>query len=71
MLNMKLLATTAAIVLTGALGGCATPGAGDQPGPYAGRHNHLRDAKQGPGLSVSLVTGMPAPKLLHDHREWK
>lgn len=71
MLNIKLLATAAAIALTGALGGCATPGAADQPGPYAGRHNHLRDAKQGAAVPVSPESGAPAAKLLHDHREWK
>lgn len=71
MLNAKLLATAAAIVLTGTLGGCATPGTAGPLGPYAGRHDHVRDAKQGPALSVSPESRAPAPKLLHDHREWK
>jgi hypothetical protein len=49
MLTTKLIAAAAAAVFVAALGGCATPGAaaGDTS-PYAGRHDHSRDAKQGP-----------------------
>ena len=34
-----------------ALGGCASAGSGAS-GPYAGPHNHMRDAKQGPAPSA-------------------
>jgi hypothetical protein len=34
-----------------ALGGCASAGGG-ATGPYAGPHNHIRDAKQGPPPST-------------------
>ena len=34
-----------------ALGGCASAGGGAS-GPYAGPHNHMRDAKQGPALTA-------------------
>lgn len=70
MSNARLVATAAAIVLTGALGACATPGAYNQPGPYAGKYNHQRDAKQG-YASSAVPSQAPAPRLLHDHREMK
>lgn len=61
------------MILAGALalGGCATAVGGDQTGPYAGRHDHMRDAKQGPALSPVQPAAAPAPKVLHDHREMK
>jgi uncharacterized protein YceK len=34
-----------------ALGGCASAGSGAS-GPYAGPHNHMRDAKQGTAPSA-------------------
>jgi hypothetical protein len=63
----KLLAAAAAALMIGGLSGCATPG--DQAG-VAARHQHLRDAKQGPAAST-IATAEQAPKLLHDHREMK
>ena len=63
----KLVAAAAAALLVGGLSGCATPG--DQTS-VAARHQHLRDAKQGPAASVA-VTEQVARKPLHDHREMK
>lgn len=51
MTKAKLIASAAALALVGALSGCATPGS-DQSGPYAGAHNHVRDAKQGSAPSA-------------------
>lgn len=51
MLKTKLTAAAAALALVGALGGCASAGGGSTS-PYAGPHNHQRDAKQGPGPST-------------------
>ena len=47
MLKTKLVASAAALALAAVLGACATP-SGDGASPYAGRHDHQRDAKQGP-----------------------
>lgn len=52
MLKAKLIAAAAAMAMGAALGGCATAGAGDTA-PYAGRHNHQRDAKQGAAAPVT------------------
>jgi hypothetical protein len=51
MTKTKLIAFTAAIALVGALSGCATDGGGNTA-PYAGPHNHMRDAKQGAAPSA-------------------
>jgi hypothetical protein len=67
MVKTKILAAAAAVLVIGALGGCASTG---EPAGIAGRHQHLRDAKQGPAASA-LATAEQAPKLLHDHREMK
>ncbi len=65
---LKALLTTSAFALLAGLAGCATTG--DQPGPYAGPHNHARDAKQGYAAPVA-VADQPSRKPLHDHREMK
>jgi hypothetical protein len=50
----KLIAAAAAIALFGTLGGCATLEAGSGgTSPYAGRHDHNRDAKQGAAPSYT------------------
>lgn len=46
-----------------ALGGCATAGGGAS-GPYAGPHNHVRDAKQGPAPSAVLPQAPSTRKSL-------
>lgn len=54
MLTTKLIAAAAAAVFVGMLAGCATPGAGaGDTSPYAGRHDHNRDAKQGAASSYT------------------
>lgn len=59
MLRAKLIAASAAVALVGALSGCTTLDAGaGGTSPYAGRHDHQRDAKQG---SVGSVTAPSAP----------
>jgi hypothetical protein len=65
MFNSTWLYRAVAVVALGAVGACASPS-----DPYANRHQHLRDAKQGPAMA-SIQTAVPAPKLLHDHREMK
>ena len=55
MLNTRLIASAAALAFAAALGGCATP-SGDAANPYAGRHDHQRDAKQGGAPSTSHPT---------------
>ena len=65
MSTSKWLYRAAAVAAIGVLGACALPGA-----PSAERHQHLRDAKQGPVLSYAPVQAT-APALLHDHREMK
>ena len=57
MLKDKLVAAAVALALIGALGGCASAGSGSAT-PYAGRHDHQRDAKQGPAPSA---TAAPSP----------
>jgi hypothetical protein len=42
-----------------ALGGCASAGGGAS-GPYAGPHNHIRDAKQGPALDRAADSALHA-----------
>ena len=51
MWNRKLLLLVGPFVLAGMLGGCASAGGGGS-GPYAGLHNHQRDAKQGAAPSA-------------------
>jgi hypothetical protein len=63
----KLLVAAAAILMIGGLSGCAST---EQSG-IAARHQHLRDAKQGPAASTLARAEEAAPKLLHDHREMK
>lgn len=54
MLKAKLIAAAAAIALVGTLGGCASTDAGaGSTSPYAGRHDHNRDAKQGAASSYT------------------
>ena len=51
---LKLIAAAAAIAVLGALSGCATrEAATGAASPYAGRHNHNRDAKQGAAPSYA------------------
>lgn len=52
MRKAKFISSVAAIALVGALGGCASAGGGASS-PYAGPHNHARDAKQGPAPSAA------------------
>ena len=52
MLRTRLIASAAVLSVAAALGGCATPTAGSA-NPYAGRHDHQRDAKQGTAPSTS------------------
>jgi hypothetical protein len=42
-----------------ALGGCASAGGGAS-GPYAGPHDHMRDAKQGPALDRAADSALHA-----------
>jgi tellurite resistance protein len=65
MLASKWVVRLAAVVAVGALSACASPA-----GPSAERHQHLKDAKQGPALSYA-PTQAAAPVLFHDHREMK
>ena len=58
MMKAKLIASAVALALIGALVGCASAGSGSTT-PYAGPHNHQRDAKQGPAPSET-VTPPPA-----------
>ena len=60
--NIVLYGATA--IAIAALTGCAT---NSTP---VDRHQHLRDAKQGPGYAAP-VGNTTTPKPLHDHREWK
>ena len=57
MLKTRLFAAAVALALIGALGGCASAGSGSTS-PYAGRHDHQRDAKQGPAPSTTVA---PSP----------
>lgn len=60
MLKAKLVAAAAAVALVGTLGGCATPNAGSgNTGPYAGKHDHNRDAKQGVAGSYTVPSTPP------------
>lgn len=68
MAKAKLMAAAVAAVLIGGLSGCATPG---EPAGVAARHQHLRDAKQGPAASAVASAEQAARKPLHDHREMK
>ena len=64
MLSKKLVAAAAAVVLAAAASGCASSGPAE-------RHQHLRDAKQGPAVpQAGAETRLPR-KPLHDHREMK
>jgi len=47
-----------------ALGGCASAGGGASAAPYAGPHNHLRDAKQGPAPSTAQPAAPSTRKSL-------
>lgn len=51
MRKARFIASIGAIALAASLGGCASAGAGGT-GPYAGRHDHMRDAKQGAAPSA-------------------
>ena len=54
MLKAKLIAAAAAVALVGTLNGCASTDAGaGNTSPYAGRHDHSRDAKQGAAPSYT------------------
>jgi len=44
-----------------ALGGCASAGGGSSA-PYAGPHNHTRDAKQGPAPSSTALPAAPSTR---------
>lgn len=65
---MKLVVAGSAVVMIAGLAGCASTG---EAPSLAARHQHLRDAKQGPAASALASSDQPAPKLLHDHREMK
>ena len=49
MTKARLIASIGAIAFAASLGGCASAGG---TGPYAGRHDHTRDAKQGAAPSA-------------------
>lgn len=59
MLKAKLVASLVGLALVGALGGCASAGSGSST-PYAGRHDHQRDAKQG-AVPTAPVATSPVP----------
>ena len=61
MLKVKLIASATAIALVAGLGGCASAGSGASSSPYAGPHNHQRDAKQGTAGSP-VQPGAPATR---------
>lgn len=61
MSNTKLIASVVALAVVGALGGCASAGSGSTS-PYAGRHDHQRDAKQGPAPSATTVPSAPSSR---------
>lgn len=61
MLKGKIVASAVALALVGALGGCASAGGGSTT-PYAGRHDHQRDAKQGPAPSATAVPSAPTTR---------
>jgi hypothetical protein len=63
MLKAKLLAAIAAAAFVVTMGGCATAGGGST-GPYAGRHDHNRDAKQGPAPSTAVPAAPATRKSL-------
>jgi hypothetical protein len=65
LMKTKVLAAIAAVFAFGVLGACATTGTETAATGAAARHEHMRDAKQGPASSYS---GAPAAKPLHDHR---
>ena len=64
MLTKNIVLYTATAIAIAALTGCATT---TTP---VDRHQHQRDAKQGATMPEAAA-GATAPKLLHDHREWK
>lgn len=66
-------AVAALIVLaTGTVTACATTDSSQAAGGgIDARHQHLRDAKQGPAASSDSPIGQPGTKPLHDHREMK
>ena len=66
---MKAKLIGSVVVLTLALGGCATTGSDAASAGATVPHNHMRDAKQ--GYAASPVAAVPAPKPLHNHREFK
>jgi len=66
MLSIKLFDSAAILMLATTLSGCATPSSNDP----AQRHQHMRDAKQGPTMPYS-PPGEEVRKPLHDHREMK
>lgn len=61
MLKTRLIASAGAIALVAALGGCASAGGGSTS-PYAGRHDHQRDAKQGAGPSATAAPSAPSTR---------
>ena len=68
----KTVAAALVALAAGTLTACATTDSSQSAGgTIDARHQHLRDAKQGPAASSASVTGQPVAKLLHDHREMK
>jgi hypothetical protein len=72
---MRFLKWLALAVAVAALSACATPSdsgsasAGSSAYPANTPHSHMRDNKQ--GYAAQAMEHAPAPKPLHDHREWK
>lgn len=66
-------ASAALIVLAaGTVTACASTDSSQAvSGGIDARHQHLRDAKQGPAASIDSPIGQPGRKPLHDHREMK
>lgn len=60
------------LLAAGSVTACATTDSSQAAGGNIdARHQHLRDAKQGPAASRDSPIGQPGTKPLHDHREMK
>ena len=60
------------VLAAGTLTAYAAPDSSQRTGASIdARHQHLRDAKQGPAASIVSPIGQPSKKLLHDHRDMK
>ena len=72
MLSKGAVAAPLVILMAVMVSGCATTESSEAASQgIASRHQHLRDAKQGPAASVLSQLGQPGSKPLHDHRQMK